>query len=69
MIQTNSARRQPDVARINSEAKALQQAHISEKLAQMNKLWEKLKDSILQKQTKLEEALREVRLWLFFPIY
>ena len=60
MIQTNAARRQPDVVRINNEAKLLQQAPISEKLARMNQLWEKLKQSVLEKQKKLEEALLEV---------
>lgn len=60
MIQTNAGRRQPDVIRINQEAKAMSQSQVSPKLALLNQVWEKLKQSILKKQAQLEEALREV---------
>lgn len=38
----------------------MQQAQVSTKLAQVNRAWEKLKQSVVRKQAKLEEALREV---------
>lgn len=60
MIQANAARRQPDVVKINQEAIALNRDKFSPKLTQLNLAWEKLKQSLGEKQIKLEEALREV---------
>lgn len=60
MIQANAARRQPDVVRINQEAKAKNKDKFSPKLTRLNQVWENLKQSLMEKQAKLEEALREV---------
>ncbi|CDS39395.1 Spectrin alpha actinin [Echinococcus multilocularis] len=61
IIQTNAARRQPDIVRINQEAKAMRQTKVSSKLTHMNRAWERLKQSVVRKQAKLEEALREAQ--------
>ncbi|VUZ50157.1 unnamed protein product [Hymenolepis diminuta] len=61
MIQANAARRQPDVVRINQEAKAKNKDKFSPKLTRLNQVWEKLKQSLMEKQEKLEEALREAQ--------
>ncbi len=66
MVQTSAARRQADVVRINQEAKGLDDSQESglgvlAKLEQLNADWEHLKQSVREKQLKLEEALKEVR--------
>ncbi len=78
MVQTSAARRQADVVRINQEAKGLDDSQESglgvlAKLEQLNADWEHLKQSVREKQLKLEEALKEVRrkiltLWLLMMI-
>ncbi len=65
MVQTSAARRQADVVRINQEAKGLDDSQESglgvlAKLEQLNADWEHLKQSVREKQLKLEEALKEV---------